>query len=218
MHNTGTFHAASPFGGQYPFYRPNRNPVSIAPRTGPLFHLAGRRALLLADAENLIYSAENLGCGIFFDRLAAMLFHVCRECRLHAYLSTPPNQRDPRLVAFEGSGWTIHTNPIHEVRTRAGFRRRANADNFLLFSAGRLLSRHQVDAVVIGTGDGDLADDLARAVKDLDDNPQVFTLSLAGATSHRLNADHNPRIAGNIEVGRDCLYDRRRFCRAAGYD
>jgi len=199
---------------RYSFRPIPRNPVpmSIAQRTGPLSGLSGCSAMLLADAENLIYSAANLGYSLSFVRLAELLRQASRRCTLHTFLSTPPQGHDARIEPFEQSGWVIHTNPIHEVKTRNGSRLRANSDNFLLFSAGRLLSKHRVDKVIIGSGDGDLSDDLARAVSELDTKPLVLTMSLAGSTSHRLNAVHNPRIAGNIEVGLDCLYPTHRIC------
>jgi hypothetical protein len=182
-----------------------RRQVEIAPITGPFIPVNGRRHILLADAENLIYSAANLGFHLSVSELTRILRQNYPGILLHAFISVPQDRRDHRLDPFDQSGWDIHTNPIHEVKTSNGVRRRANSDNDMLFKSGWLLSRNKVETVIIGSGDGDLSDDLARAVSEIIPRATVWTLSLAGATSHRLNAIHNPWIAGNIEVGLDCL-------------
>jgi hypothetical protein len=184
----------------------NKRPgVEIAPITGPFIPVSGRRHILLADAENLIYSAANLGFHLSVYELTRKLHQNYPGILLHAFISVPQDRKDHRLDPFAQSGWDIHTNPIHDVRTCHGIRKRANSDNDMLFHSGWILSRTRVETVIIGSGDGDLSDDLARAVSEINPRPMVLTLSLAGATSERLNALQNSNIDGNIEVGLDCL-------------
>ena len=92
------------------------------------------------------------------------------------------------------------------VKTHSGIRKRANADNDLIFHAGMLSSSSRFDVVVIGSGDGDLVTDLGRLIGQM--KGAVLTMSLPGSTSWRLNAAVNPDIRENIEVGLDCLHKR----------
>jgi hypothetical protein len=58
---------------------------------------------------------------------------------------------------------------------------------------------------MLASGDGDLVCDLARGLHGLPTRRAIYTLSLAGSTSLRLDAARNRDIAGNIEIGLDCL-------------
>jgi hypothetical protein len=81
----------------------------------------------------------------------------------------------------------------------------ANADNLLAFQAGVLASRLIAEVVVIGTGDGQLAEDVAEGLRNLDDRCQVATMSLEGSTAVRLAYRRSNLITANIEIGKDCL-------------
>jgi len=178
--------------------------VEIAPVTGPLAVLAGKKVLLLADIENWIYSARSLGARVSFSLLGEKLRVASRSCGLHAFFSSMPGD-ESRREYLEMRGWTPHQNDIEEVATCRGTERRANCDNFLLFGSGVLVSRSDAEAVVIGSGDGQLSGELARALRKLPKPRQIFTLSLAGSTAASLNAEENPNIDANIELGMDCL-------------
>lgn len=180
--------------------------IDIAPVTGPMQPLQDRCVLLLADVENLSYSARNrLGQRISYDVLTTKLAKATANCQSHAFFSKPANAGDGLSRYFTGLGWTAHTRDIAVVPTRQGIKRLANADNLILFKAGLLISRHSADVVIIASGDGELVCDLAEAITALPKPRQVFTLSLAGSTSRRLDAERNRLIAANLEIGRDCL-------------
>ena len=181
--------------------------LSISSTTGPLSHLKNRQVLVLVDAENLMYSARTIGKAVSFQRIATLLAGASKACKLHAFLSVPPDRPDARLTFFQ-EPWSVHTNFISHVRTGMISKRRANADNFILFHAGSILTQKQsktIDTVIIGSGDGDLADDLAAAILQLKGACNILTMSLAGSTSQRLNATSNEKFCANIEVGMDCL-------------
>ncbi len=182
--------------------------IDIATETGPLAILHGRRVLVLLDVANLTYGARDAGLSTSYRTLAAKLSSAARACSLHAFMTRVPG--DERGADYlRTRGWTPHAWDIETVRTRLGTERRANADNFIIFGAGVLASRSSADVVVIGTGDGDLACDLARALASLPGRRSVVSLSLAGSTSFRLDARRNPFFTANIELGQDCLRPMR---------
>ena len=176
------------------------------PPHGPLSALKDRRILVLADVENLSYSAaKHHGLEIVYETLGQRLSEAAAGCALHAFFSADPQRTAGQRAYFEARGWSVHHRPIEVVQTYAGEKRRANIDTLLLFQAGLLCSRGRTDTVVLTSGDGDLVCDLARALAELPTPRQVLTLSLAGSTSWRLNAQHNRGITANLEIGCDCL-------------
>jgi hypothetical protein len=179
--------------------------VAIAPCTGPLAALTERRVLVLADVENLSFSAaKHHAQEIAYENLARRLRETAASCALHAFFSTDPQRTAGQRAYFEARGWTVHQRPIEVVQTYAGAKRHANID-ILLFQAGLLCSRGRTDTVVLASGDGDLVCDLAAALAELPTPRRVLTLSLAGSTSWRLNAQRHRSITANLEIGRDCL-------------
>lgn len=183
---------------------PARRFAQIAAVTGPLEEFAGSRLVVLGDTENLTYSARDLGYKVSYRSLAALLLGITHSCSLYAFFSREPHE-DRRVEYFVQRGWTPYPNDIHVVDTCKGRQRRANCDNFLLFHAGRLVSRSNADVVCIASGDGALAGDLARAMRTLPKPRKIVTLSIAGSTSYHLNAAENPFIDANLELGLDCL-------------
>lgn len=186
------------------YSRSGRSGVEIASVTGPLESLHGQKVLLLADVENLIYSARNLGYKVSFRMLGQRLQAIARSCSLHAFFSRP--QGDDTLERyFQERGWITHPKNIEEFMTHKGWQRHANSDNDILFHAGNLVTRHDADFILVASGDGLLAGDLARLITGLPKSRHVATVSLAGSTSFRLDARTNPNITFNIEIGLDCL-------------
>ncbi|MBT5536758.1 hypothetical protein HOK31_27085, partial [Candidatus Poribacteria bacterium] len=181
--------------------------VEIARRTGPVDVLDGEDIIVLTDDENLQYSARDLGYRVSYAKLTAQFLRVTLGTSLHAFFSRSPGD-DGRSHYFTERGWTPHPYDARTIRTRNGERRIGNSDNHILFKAGLLISRSSASTVVICTGDGDLADDLARFLVELPKPRRLVTLSLAGSTSQRLDAKRNPYIAQNIELGIDCLRPR----------
>jgi hypothetical protein len=178
---------------------------SIAAATGPLDALLDHDLLVLADDENLRYSARDLGYRLSLRRLGRRLQQHARHCALHAFFSREPGD-DSRCQYLRERGWIPHPRDIEMVQTHRGMQRLANSDNDLLFAAGNLASRSKADVVVLASGDGSLVCDLARNLRRLPRARTILTLSLAGSTSYRLDAARNPDIDGNIEIGLDCLH------------
>ena len=97
---------------------------------------------------------------------------------------------------------------IETVQTHRGRQRLANSDNDILFAAGNLAGCRNTDVIVLASGDGDLVCDVARNLRQVRRARTILTLSLAGSTSHRLDAGCNSHIDRNIEIGLDCLHER----------
>ncbi|MCO6042687.1 hypothetical protein NG895_02095 [Aeoliella sp. ICT_H6.2] len=177
---------------------------AIAKTTGPLDGLRGRHVLVLADIENLYCSVREWELSLQFDQLAKLLQRQFKSVELHAFFSCRAGDQGQAARCRE-AGWTPHPNEIQTVRRRGKLVRRANSDNVMLFWSGYLTGRESIDVVVIGSGDGDLGCDLAREIVRRDAAKSVVTLSVAGCTAERLNAEHNPFIDANLEVGLDCV-------------
>jgi hypothetical protein len=187
--------------------RQHRGFPPIARETGPLSPLGERTVLVLADMENLLLGARDLGLALDAHALAATLSTACAACDLHAFFSRMPG--DQRLtLQFASAGWRVHPRDIRFVRTAWGVRRQANSDNTILFFAGHLLAETDADTVVIASGDGDLVVDAARHIRETSPGRRVATLSLAGSTSSRLDARINADVSANLEIGLDCLRPR----------
>jgi hypothetical protein len=160
--------------------------------------------LAVIDDQNLQLSAKALGYKVSYRSIGALLKRTTRTASLHTVFAQHAD--DPRrTLYFRLAGWTPHSRAIERVHTHRGMATRANADNLLVFLTASLASRSRADTILIGTGDGDLACDLATALRELPTRRQIVTLSLAGSTSYRLDASRNSAIAANIELGRDCL-------------
>lgn len=178
--------------------------VDLAPVTGPLHHLAGRRILVLADDENLRISARDLGRRLSYRALGEVLRHSAPGVYLHAVFSSLPGDRT-RADGLRRRGWTPHVREARMVPSWHGPRLSANADFYIAFLAGRLAARLPCDALVIGSGDGELVEEIASAVRRGRRARPVFTLSLPGSTSRRLDARTSSLIEANLEIGLDCL-------------
>ena len=127
-----------------------------------------------------------------------------KSCSLHAIFSA--HAQDNRIQYFRDRDWLVHQQQIETIPTHRGAIRTTNADNLFFFLAGMLVSRSAADVIILGTGDGRLAYDTARFIRDeLKQARQVVTLSLCGSTSQFLRADDNPAIHANLELGLDCL-------------
>jgi uncharacterized LabA/DUF88 family protein len=181
-----------------------RSQPVIERQTKPLSAIQGRKILVLADVENLIYSSRDLGYTVSFSRLTKILLKNSITVALHAFFSRE-TVNDWRIDYFRRTGWTVHTREIQNVQTHRGAERRANCDNLLLFTAGLLASRSNADTIAIASGDGDLVCSLIEGLQNLPKPREVVTMSLAGSTSWRLDATKNPNIRANIEIGLDCL-------------
>jgi hypothetical protein len=175
-------------------------PPLLVQDSGPLDSVRGARVLALFDMENLAISASRLGYRFDYTSAAKLLRSVARTCHLHAFFSrTPGDETDADLL--RSAGYTPHPRDIETVISWSGMKREANADNYIAYFTGLLCSRVSVDIVLLGSGDGNLVCDLARAITELPTARKVVTFSLPGSTSQRLDATKNMSIAANIEIG-----------------
>lgn len=181
-----------------------QNSGFLSPVTGPLNLLSGYSIIVLADVENLSYSAKNLGYQVLYKKLATKISEVSSSSKLHAFFSADHNE-DELARLFLETGWIPHIHHIEIVQTYKGTERLANSDNLILFRAGQIAANENAEIFILASGDGKLVSDLAKFLTSLPSRPRVLTLSLPGSTSFRLNADANQHICSNLEIGLDCL-------------
>ena len=149
-------------------------------------------SMAIRDVENLTISARGLGYELNYSGLAQRLASATRMLQLHATLSIEPGDTiDTRHMTQ--SGYAVHTRFIERL---ADGSKVANSDNVFAFQAGLLVSRAQADVVILGSGD---------AIRALPAKRSVWTLSVPGSTSARLDCRRNRSIAANIEIGSDVL-------------
>lgn len=190
--------------------------AQLESRTGPLTTLNGKHVLVIADLENLRYSSARLGFVIDVAGLGRCLTAASAKCALHLGATVVPDLVNEAVTFSQQCGWKANIDPresfitTHRQSTHAEEpRNNVNADNLLSFMAGCLVTRTQAEVIVLASGDGRLVHSLARRVHNLARTRQVLTCSLPGSTSQLLDARRNPFIAGNIEIGRDCLLPLR---------
>lgn len=175
--------------------------VEIPRHTGPLDLLRDRRSVLVVDCENLTISGRNLGYELDYGKLAGLLKRATRSISLHAVLSVQEGDHRDRAY-MEEAGFQVHTRLI---RYLPNGRKAANADNLFAFTAGNVISRSTANVVLLGSGDGQLCDDVVQCVKALPGKREILTLSVAGSTSGLLDARTHSSITANVEVGCDLL-------------
>lgn len=186
--------------------------IGVEPTTGPLGILADRQVLVLADLENLRYSAARLGFDVDLTSLGRTLVAASGSCAIHVCSTVMPELVNEAQVYLERCGWKAHIDPRERFRSSKPSRlvelepkANANADHLLSFVAGCLVTRSKAEVIVLASGDGQLVNAIARRVHNLGRQRVAVTCSLPGSTSNLLDARRNPFIAGNIEIGRDCL-------------
>jgi hypothetical protein len=191
-------------------FEPAKSRVEIALTTGPFTGIdLAAPTLVMADAENLVFGARDLGRKINFNALADLLRAAFPRVELHACYSAPA-AGGHICCDLVGAGWTLHRRLIIENAfiKRSG----ANADVSLAFHTAALIGKLRPHNFVLASGDGMLGLDIARAIRaQFLDCHSVATASLAGSTSHLIDARVERVISQNIEIGRDVMLplDRR---------
>ena len=178
--------------------------LPIAARTGPLESLRDKRILVIADGQNLVHGARDLGYRLSWERLRQCIDVASKSASFYAVCARNPGEFG-FAAALQTQGWSPYVKTVRRIWRLGKWLRDANADNLVAFAAGTLCQTIPADLVVLGTGDGQLAEDVAEAIGMLDGARPVATLSLAGSTAARLDARRSSLIAANIEIGRDCL-------------
>jgi len=178
--------------------------IEVAKETGPLSAIFGKRVVVVADAQNLDRGARDLGAKMSWALLGEVLDAAAASASRHAILSAHPGD-ERRMNYFVERGWIPHATTRRTVRTHKGLERKGNADFLLAFLAGVVVSRASADVVLVASGDGDLVEEVAIGIRSLQKERSIVTMSLAGSTAGRLNAEKNELITANIEIGKDCL-------------
>jgi hypothetical protein len=169
--------------------------------------LKGRRVLTVLDEDNLRISMQHHHQPLSYRRLLARLHGETTRVFPLAVLTAP--EGDQRREAYlKSRGWNVLAIPRETVLTTTGPQLKANADFDLAFELGHLVNTGQFDAVLLGTGDGDLAVAIGRGIRRRCPQLHLFTLSVAGSASGRLRS-RSDLFDGNIVVGRDISRDLR---------
>jgi hypothetical protein len=201
-------HLVIPFPGSHPrtrrrFPERRRSSAVIEERTGPLELLRGRAVLLLLDEENIRFGARDLGRKASFRRLREQVQAHAASSVCHAFLTTNEDN-NARVKYLAARGYQVHVQRADQhPDSHAG--RPTNADPFMLFHSGVIVSRSTATAVIIATGDGGLALSLAQSIRSLPKRRAILTLSLPGSTAQRLDARRTALVDHNLEIGSDCL-------------
>lgn len=161
-----------------------------------------KRVAVILDAENLVYSARDYDLHLDFVHLARLLRQRFPRVEMHAVVSVRPDEVSATRRDAERAGWVGHARPI--VTTPRN--RCANGDVTCAFIAATLLGRLKADTLLLGTGDGPLGLDIARAARSsFPGCRQIATLSFKATTSHLLESENAPEIDANLHLGGDVL-------------
>ncbi len=163
--------------------------------------LAGMRVLCVVDDDNLRISMKAFNARLSYRKLLEGLEETASCVWPWAVLTAPRNDRG-REAYFRDRGWDALTIWHEIVPSVNGPKKKANADLDLCFQAGCLVASNECDAVLIGSGDGDLCVSVARGIKRRHTATLVYTLSIPGSTSVQLSW-RKDLFDGNIFVGLD---------------
>ena len=186
---------------------PNRGWREAAdPATTDVAVLANRRVLLLADAQNLSFSLRKRQTDCDYAALLGAIRKVAHQVTAHAFAWVEAGEEERYAQKyFEKAGWVPHIWQNQHVLAHDGTRHRMNCDSSMLLWGGSLISRTRADAVVLATGDGDLAGDMLHFMRELRTPRTPVVMGVAGCISSRLQPAHTPEIAAVIALGRDVM-------------
>jgi len=170
--------------------------------------ISGRRLLVLLDEQNLSITAKKQGFRLQYDLLAKRFRTVAETAELHIFTAVEPWYDAATRKRFEEFGYTVHLKRIRSRQLANGRRQYdSNIDNLFAFWAGISALRAEPEILVLGSGDYGLSGELAKEICEQRRNKamSVMTLSLPGSTSQDLDAEINPNITANLEIGLDLL-------------
>lgn len=177
-----------------------------APARTALGFVRGRRILAVADDDNINVSAEKRGITMCYGRLLDRLENMATSVNAAAILTSVPGVHHRRNMLLD-AGFSALELPRRKVAHVSGARTISN-DFDIAFEVARLLTVHRYDLVLLGTGDGDLAEAVAAGVRRVRRSIMVATFSIAGTASSRLRP--GSLFHANILIGRDLLRPNRR--------
>lgn len=157
------------------------------------------------DDDNLRIALASRGLALSYRTLHARLSRIATSSSLWVVRSVEDGE-NARERYLSARGFRVFQVPRATVIHRGVPTVKGNIDHELAFLAGRLVTLDPPDAVLLGTGDGDLAVAVARCLREYA-TARVLTLSVPGSSSLRL-AD--PLLfSGRLLVGRDLVVGRR---------
>jgi len=153
--------------------------------------LAGKRTLVVVDAENVSFSAARHGYDCDYGLLAHRLQALCTPS-LHAFATA--DEPGYAYAYFYKQGWQPHIQPG-----------RGNSDVAIGLNAARMALQELPDAVLLASGDGDLGMGLLNFLKDILPQMEFHTMGLEVSLSRRLVAGPGNGIRSTTVIGRDLL-------------
>jgi hypothetical protein len=169
--------------------------------------IRGSRLLAVVDADNLDFSLSHRGYRLRYSDLLRRLNAEAHQTFAVALLTSAVRD-NRRADALRQAGWRPIVISWEWAVTVNGTRKLANADLDIAFETGVLSSVSGCNAVLLGTGDGDLAISIARGLHRTRKRNRVVvhTLSVDGATSTRLH-QRRDLFDSSILIGRDLLWE-----------
>lgn len=144
-----------------------------------------RRVLCVVDEDNLRISILDHRRRLSYRRLYQRLADVTDHLSAWAVLTSPRGDRR-RALYLSHRHWRVLTITQETVSTARGIEKKANADFEFAFMIGHLVTAGRYDAVIVGTGDGDLGTAVGRGLKQAAPQVRMYVLAVNGATSSRL--------------------------------
>jgi len=189
--------------------------LGVLEKTTDLGAIKGRKVMVLLDEQNLSITARDLGYELKYGLLARRIREAAESARLHLFTASNPDGRNTSK-RFEVLGYVTHVKTIRRKPLPDGGQRSdCNIDNLFAFWAGLLTVDNGWDVMVLASGDYGLSGELAEAIcrRDTDNSTKLMTLSLPGSTAQDLDAQKNPNITANLEIGLDLLTPTNRSTR-----
>jgi uncharacterized LabA/DUF88 family protein len=163
----------------------------------------GRRLLVIVDDDNIRISIALKNRSLCYATLLKHLQGSTASVSALAVL-THENGDERRRKYFEDRSWQVLGVQRERVTTHRGQEVKANADMDMCFECGRLVQEGGYDAVLIGSGDGDLCVAIARGLRRTSPACRIVTLSEPSSTSARLRSRPD-LFDSSLLIGADIL-------------
>jgi len=167
--------------------------------------ISGRKVLVLLDEQNLSITAKKLGYRLRYGLLAERINAAADSAEIHIFTATETGDVYSTRQQFKKLGYLTH---LKIIRNKCyGKTCDSNIDNHFAFWSGMQARRTIFDIIVLGSGDYGLSGEVAKEIYEQRRNKamSIMTLSLPGSTSQKLDAETNPNITANLEIGLDML-------------
>lgn len=189
--------------------------LSSLPKKTSLNVVVDTTVLMLADGENLSYGLRKQGLDLDYRRLLHAVRRAAQTVEAHAFACLKTGDAiDYARKYFDDAGWKHSLYPTQQIRHCGAIRRRSNCDPYYLLGAGEALARSDASAVILATGDGDLAGDVISHLRARDTSRKIVILGIKGCISRRLYPCVNHDVAAVIHIGQDIVETLPEGCSA----